>query len=789
MAASETARLIASLELKDLFSKSVDSATKSLDKFDHKMDSTQSRAYKAGTQIGTGIKRGAALAIAAVGTIAIAGGAVLAKGIRAASDLNETVSKVGVVFGKQSAAVLAFGKNSAQALGLSEQAADEAAATYGNLFVSLGLTQTKAATMSTTMVKLAADLASFNNVSPEEALQALQSGLVGETEPLRKFGINLNDQQLKAEALRLGLVKLEKGQKSYTAVLTPAQKAQAAYALIMQQSKTAQGDFGRTSSGLANQIRILHGNFINLLATLGKPVLPAVAKIFARLNEEITNNLPVIAKLGDTIAGFVTDENVSKVFDAISTGVETVKAAAPFLEASAKATLGFVQAAVGIFKSLPAPLQGLLVGGFALNKLTGGLVTNVAGGILGAVKGARGQSPAIPLYVSDVSGGLGGGAAGKTGGLLRGLGTLITKLGGLALIGGGAFGIGAGVGIGGPAGAGVAAGGGAALIGGGALLAGPLGAIAGSIAAVALTIKDIRDQSAAQGQGISTSVQNEITGGASLADLKKSLAAVDTGINDIQANPLNVLLAGDALDALHKQHDDLTLAIAGIQKTAANTSTANAILDRGGRELGKASGKTRDDLLPLADLLKGISARFIGALATLQHSSDPKAVAAAVKDLQEVMVKNGHGSVAQTKETIAALTAQLKKTITDLKNKVPGREYAQRQIARADQILHSSESVGAKIKGLQTIENDLKNHALPGQTRALQQKIDALRASQAHAIGQTTQAIKDKDLSLKLNVYNPVRVNINARQVAATNAIFSKYFGGTPTGTRAPRGG
>jgi len=188
--------------------------------------------------------------------------------IRAASDLSESMSKTNVVFGSSSKAVTDFSRNAATAMGQSQQTALEATATFGNLFVSMKIGQPAAAGMSMKMVQLASDLASFNNVKPEEALLALRSGLVGETEPLRKFGINLNESTLKAEAMRLGLGKIGP-------TLTPLQKAQASYSLILQQSKTAQGDFARTSGGLANQQRILNAQFMDAKAAIGEALLPA----------------------------------------------------------------------------------------------------------------------------------------------------------------------------------------------------------------------------------------------------------------------------------------------------------------------------------------------------------------------------------------------------------------------------------------------------------------------------------------------------------------------------------
>ncbi len=210
-----------------------------------------------------------------------AGGAAIADfardSIKAASDLSESVSKAKVVFGESSKAVLAFAENSATAFGQSKQQAIEAAGTFGNLFVSMKIGQKQSAGMSTSLVQLASDLASFNNTDPTEALDALRSGLVGETEPLRKFGINLNDAALKAEAMAMGL-------KVTGTTLDPATKAQAAYSLILKQSTTAQGDFARTSAGLANQQRIMTAQFEDAKATLGEKLLPVAIKLFGFLN-------------------------------------------------------------------------------------------------------------------------------------------------------------------------------------------------------------------------------------------------------------------------------------------------------------------------------------------------------------------------------------------------------------------------------------------------------------------------------------------------------------------------
>lgn len=203
-------------------------------------------------------------------TAGIAGVAIGKKLVDAASDLNETMSKTRVVFGDASDAVLEWSQSSATALGMSRQQAAESAASFGNLFVSMKLGAKPAADMSMRLVQLASDLASFNNIDPQQALDALRSGLVGETEPLRALGVNMNDATLRAEALKLGLIQ------TTSQALDPAVKAQAAYALILEQTTTAQGDFKRTSDGLANSQRIFNAELSDAEAALGQTLLPAL---------------------------------------------------------------------------------------------------------------------------------------------------------------------------------------------------------------------------------------------------------------------------------------------------------------------------------------------------------------------------------------------------------------------------------------------------------------------------------------------------------------------------------
>jgi hypothetical protein len=229
-------------------------------------------------------------------TMAVAGtaafGAVAASSLKLvdmASDLEESQSKVNTVFGQSASVVNDFAKKSAVSFGITRQAALEAAGTFGNLIQAFGIGKGQAAEMSTTLLGLAADLASFNNTPIEQAIEALRSGLSGEAEPLKRFGVAINDVRLKQEALNLGLYD-GKGALDITA------KTQAAYALILKDTSLAQGDFSRTSGGFANQMRILKASLSDAATEIGLVLLPYFKNFVTTLNETVVPAIKVFAE-------------------------------------------------------------------------------------------------------------------------------------------------------------------------------------------------------------------------------------------------------------------------------------------------------------------------------------------------------------------------------------------------------------------------------------------------------------------------------------------------------------
>jgi phage-related protein len=225
------------------------------------------------------------------------GGAQIAnfakESVMAASNLNEAMSKVGVVFGENAKEIETWAKGSTASFGMSQRAALTSVGTFGNLFSAFGLGSEDTKKFSTSLTELAVDMASFNDMSVDDALNALRSGLSGETEPMKKFGSVLSETRLKTEALTLGLIKNTKE------ALDPAAKAQAAYSLIMKDTAVQQGDYERTAGGTANTMRRVAAEMDNAKVSIGQGLLPVFDGLLKILEKGV---VPVLKKFGDFLS-------------------------------------------------------------------------------------------------------------------------------------------------------------------------------------------------------------------------------------------------------------------------------------------------------------------------------------------------------------------------------------------------------------------------------------------------------------------------------------------------------
>lgn len=240
---------------------------------DRSTGQAESRLSKFGAAAGTAFRvGGAAAASAAVGT-----GALGAKLVDLASDAEETASKFKNVFGNAATDATKQLDAFSKATGTSKFALREQAAQLQALIRPMGLNTKNASEMSVGLTKLATDLASFNNSSVDEAITALQSGLVGEAEPLRRFGVQLSAARVEAYAYANGIAKAGSD-------LTAAQKAQASYAIILEDTQLAQGDATETAGSFANQYKRLKANLSDLGTEIGMKLLPFVTRLAESLN-------------------------------------------------------------------------------------------------------------------------------------------------------------------------------------------------------------------------------------------------------------------------------------------------------------------------------------------------------------------------------------------------------------------------------------------------------------------------------------------------------------------------
>lgn len=278
-------------------------------------------ATQAGTEAGKSFGGGFGTAVkAAVAGAAIAAG-IAAKGlveaVGKASDLAETQSKVNVVFGKGAPAIQEWAGKAATALGQSNQTALDGAATFALYGKAAGKTGADLVKFSTSMATLASDVGSFNNADPAQVIADFGSAMRGEFDPIEKYGVLLNETVVKNEALKLGLIK------TTTAALTPQQRVLAVQSAILKQTGDAQGDFARTSGGLANQQRILKANFENLTASVGQSFLPVAVKLVTVANTKIIPALQELWRVhGPKVTAWLTEsaDKFGGLIDKVSSG-------------------------------------------------------------------------------------------------------------------------------------------------------------------------------------------------------------------------------------------------------------------------------------------------------------------------------------------------------------------------------------------------------------------------------------------------------------------------------------
>lgn len=251
-------------------------------------------ARKATTTTGkftSGLK---ALNVAAVAITFRKIGHFIAQAVTESNKYQEDLNLFTVALGQYAAEAQNYAEKVSDVMGIDPAQWLRNQGVFNTLLTGFGDTAERAQLMSQNLTQLGYDISSFFNISIEDAMQKLQSGISGELEPLRRLGYDLSQARLEQTALNLGI-------KESVASMTQAEKAELRYYAIMTQVTTAQGDMARTLEAPANQLRILQAQLTQAARAIGNIFIPALNAILpyaiavVQVIREIANALANLA--------------------------------------------------------------------------------------------------------------------------------------------------------------------------------------------------------------------------------------------------------------------------------------------------------------------------------------------------------------------------------------------------------------------------------------------------------------------------------------------------------------
>ena len=268
-----------------------------------KYNASARKATSTTGQFTSGLK---ALNVAAVAITFRKIGHFIAQAVTESNKYQEDLNLFTVALGQYAAEAQNYAEKVSDVMGIDPAQWLRNQGVFNTLLTGFGDTAERAQLMSQNLTQLGYDISSFFNISIEDAMQKLQSGISGELEPLRRLGYDLSQARLEQTALNLGI-------KESVANMTQAEKAELRYYAIMTQVTTAQGDMARTLEAPANQLRILQAQLTQAARAIGNIFIPALNAILpyaiavVQVIREIANALA-------NLAGFkLTDVDYSGV--------------------------------------------------------------------------------------------------------------------------------------------------------------------------------------------------------------------------------------------------------------------------------------------------------------------------------------------------------------------------------------------------------------------------------------------------------------------------------------------
>lgn len=256
--------------------------------------------------------------------------------ITKSNEYQENLNLFTVAMGEYAQEAFDYGQTVSEVLGIDLSDWIRNQGVFNTLLTGFGDTAERAALMSKNLTQLGYDLSSFFNISVEDAMQKLQSGISGELEPLRRLGYDLSQARLEATALSLGIDKSVQS-------MTQAEKAELRYYAIMTQVTTAQGDLSRTLEAPANQLRVLSAQFNMAARSIGNIFIPALNAILPYAIAVVQ----VIREIADAIASLFGFELTEVDYSGITAGASGAGSMADSLDEAAGAAKKLKQYTAG----------------------------------------------------------------------------------------------------------------------------------------------------------------------------------------------------------------------------------------------------------------------------------------------------------------------------------------------------------------------------------------------------------------------------------------------------------
>lgn len=303
---------------------------------------SEDRASKFGSNVGKFVALGAAAIAVGVGAIAVAS-------VNQASLLAESANAVNVTFGDQAAGITALAEAAANGVGLSTSEFNGLAVQFAGFAKSIAGEGGDVVGTIDDITKRASDFASVMNLDVADSAALFQSALAGETEGMRKYGVDLSAAAVETYALSDSTINMADG-------FSEAEKVQARYGLLMRETEKVQGDFANTSDGFANVQRRLGATVKNLAAKFGMALLPILEQVGAFVADTIVpffeKHLPAAIDFTQlaigTIVAFIQQHwgTISSVF---STSLAAIRSVVDFVMGNQPVLIGLLAAiAVGL---------------------------------------------------------------------------------------------------------------------------------------------------------------------------------------------------------------------------------------------------------------------------------------------------------------------------------------------------------------------------------------------------------------------------------------------------------